>query len=84
MDFYHYRVVVYTHCQHTFQFKLIVKVHVASYDPFKLVVYSDSSMGNLPDGGTQGGHFIMLMGEIGNSPLYPGSQNASGELYGVP
>ncbi len=34
VDFYHYRVVVYTHCQHTFQFKQRVKVHVASYDPF--------------------------------------------------
>ncbi len=36
----------------------------------KLVVYSDSSMGNLPDGGTQGRHFIMLMGENGKfSPI---------------
>ena len=36
----------------------------------KLVVYSDSSMGNLQDGGTQGGHFIMLMGENGKfSPI---------------
>lgn len=31
----------------------------------KLVVLSDSFMGNLPDGGTQGGHLIMLMGEDG-------------------
>lgn len=36
----------------------------------KLVVFSDSSMGNLPDGGTQGGHLIMLMGEAGRfSPI---------------
>ncbi len=35
VDLYHYRVVVYTHCQHTFQFKQLVKVHVALYDPFK-------------------------------------------------
>ncbi len=35
VDFYHYRVVVYTHCQHTFQFKQHVKVHVAVYDPYK-------------------------------------------------
>ncbi len=35
MDFYHYMVVVYTHCQHTFQFKQLVKVHVALYDIFK-------------------------------------------------
>ncbi len=31
--FYHYKVVVYTHCQHTFQFKQLVKVHVASDEP---------------------------------------------------
>lgn len=36
----------------------------------KLVVFSDSSMGNLSDGGTQGGHFVMLMGEDGKfSPI---------------
>ncbi|KAK9523757.1 hypothetical protein VZT92_017657 [Zoarces viviparus] len=36
----------------------------------KLVVFSDSSMGNLPDGGTQGGHLVMLMGENGRfSPI---------------
>ncbi len=34
------------------------------------MVSSDSSMGNLPDRGTQGGHFIMLMGENGKfSPI---------------
>ncbi len=38
MDLYYYRVVVYTHCQHTFQFKQLVKVHVASDDPFKFGV----------------------------------------------
>ncbi len=37
VDFYHYMVVVYTHCQHTFQLKQLVKVHVALYDPFKLI-----------------------------------------------
>ncbi len=36
VDFYHYRVVVYTHCQHTFMFKQHVKVHFTSDDPFKL------------------------------------------------
>ncbi len=36
---YHYMVVVYTHCQHTFQFKQLVKVHVASDDPFKGLVH---------------------------------------------
>ncbi len=35
VDFYHYRVVVYTRCQHTFQFKQLIKVHVALYDHFK-------------------------------------------------
>ncbi len=29
IDFYHYRVVVYTHCQHTFMFKRHIKVHFA-------------------------------------------------------
>ncbi len=36
----------------------------------KMVVYSDASFGNLSDGGTQGGHLIVLMGENGKfSPL---------------
>ncbi len=35
VDFYHYRVVMYTHCQHTFKFKQLVKVHAALYGPFK-------------------------------------------------
>ncbi len=34
VDFYHYRVVVYTHCQHTFMFKQHAKVSFASDDPF--------------------------------------------------
>ena len=37
--------------------------HLGKDDSLKLVVFSDSSMGNLPDGGTQGGHLILLMGE---------------------
>ncbi len=32
-----YSVVVCTHCQYTFHFKQLVKVHVASDDPFKAV-----------------------------------------------
>ena len=32
-------------------------------DVTKLVIYSDFSSGNLPDGGTQGGHVIFLTGE---------------------
>ncbi len=35
VDISYYRVVVYRHCQHTFQFKLLVNLHVASDDPFK-------------------------------------------------
>ncbi len=35
VDFYHNRVVVYKHCQHTFMFKLHVEVNFASDDPFK-------------------------------------------------
>ena len=36
----------------------------------KMVTFSDASFGNLSDGGTQGGHFIVLMGENGRfSPL---------------
>ena len=27
----------------------------------KLVVFSDASFSNLPDGGSQGGHFVVLM-----------------------
>ncbi len=35
-----------------------------------MVVYSDASFGNISDGGTQGGHLIVLMGENGKfSPL---------------
>jgi ABC-type enterobactin transport system permease subunit len=36
----------------------------------KLVVFSDASLENLKDGGTQGGHLIVLMGEEGRfSPI---------------
>ena len=36
-------------------------------DSLKLVVFSEASMGNLPDSGTQGGHLIVLMGKEGFS-----------------
>ncbi len=36
VDFYHYRVDVYKHCQHTFMFKQHVKVNFASDDPFQI------------------------------------------------
>ncbi len=35
VDYHHYWVVVYTHCQHKFMFKQHVKVNFASDDPFK-------------------------------------------------
>ena len=38
MDFYHDRMVVYRHCQQTFQCNQLVKVHVPLYDPFKEIV----------------------------------------------
>ena len=39
-------------------------------DVTKLMIYNDASLGNLPDGGTQGGHVIFLVGEDGRiSPL---------------
>lgn len=44
--------------------------HVGKDDSLKLVVFSDASLGNLTDGGTQGGHLIVLMGEGGRfSPI---------------
>ena len=49
----------------TLRFQYLGKV-----SSLKLVVFSDSSMGNLPDGGTQSGQLIMLMGEVGRfSPI---------------
>lgn len=39
-------------------------------ESLEMVIFSDSSLGNLPDGGTQGGHLVLLMGEDGRfSPL---------------
>ena len=39
-------------------------------EKLQLVVFSDASLGNLPHGGTQGGHLILLMGQNGKfSPL---------------
>lgn len=44
--------------------------NLGNEDFLRLVVFSDASMGNLPDGGTQGGHLIVLMGEDGRfSPI---------------
>lgn len=44
--------------------------HLGRDDSLKLVIYSDASLGNLRDGGSQGGYFIFLAGENGLiSPL---------------
>ena len=44
--------------------------HLGNNDALHLTVFSDASLGNLPDGGTQGGTLITLMGENGKfSPL---------------
>lgn len=44
--------------------------HLGNDHALKLVMFSDASFGNLPDGGSQGGHLIVLMGEDGKfSPL---------------
>jgi hypothetical protein len=52
--------------------KLTLKFqHLGSEDKLHLLVYSDASLGNLYDGGTQGGHIILLVGQDGLfSPLY--------------
>ncbi len=46
MDFYHYSLDVYTHCQHTFMFKH-VKVNFAFNDPFNHSVLNGSEGGSL-------------------------------------
>lgn len=45
--------------------------HLGNSDDLSLVVFSDASLGNLPDGGTQGGALIALMEKTGKfSPLF--------------
>ena len=36
---------------------------------WRIVSFSDASWGNLPDGGSQGGHLIFLVGECGVANL---------------
>lgn len=44
--------------------------YLGNNNALNLTVFSDASLGNLPDGGTQGGTLITLMGESGTfSPL---------------
>ncbi|VDI62952.1 Hypothetical predicted protein [Mytilus galloprovincialis] len=45
--------------------KANVQTKLGNDNAIRLVVFSDSSLGNLSDGGTQGGHFIVLVGENG-------------------
>jgi hypothetical protein len=50
--------------------KVSLKFHNLGYVSPQLVVFSDFSLGHLPDGGTQGGHLIVIMGQEGKfSPL---------------
>lgn len=45
--------------------------HLGKSKDLSLIVFSDASLGNLPDGGTQGGALIALMGRTGKfSPLF--------------
>lgn len=49
---------------------VLIFQHLGSDSALRMIVFSDASFGNLPDGGTQGGHLIILMGENGKfSPL---------------
>jgi len=50
-------MVVYRHCQHTFQYNQLVKVHVPIYDPFnkknnKKKVYCNPVYWHMPNGNT--------------------------------
>jgi len=50
--------------------KLRLQFQYLGEKDLEIVVFSDSSLGNLPDGGTQGGHLILLVGENGRfSPI---------------
>lgn len=43
--------------------------HLGDNDALTLTVFSDALLGNLPDGGTQGGTLITLMGDTGKISL---------------
>lgn len=44
--------------------------HLGKDSQLKMITFTDASFGNLSDGGTQGGHLIVLMGENGKfSPI---------------
>ena len=49
--------------------KLVLKFQQLA-EPLQLVIFADASFANLPDGGTQGGHLILLMDKTGKfSPI---------------
>ena len=49
--------------------------HLGENHDLKLMVFSDAAMGNLADGGSQGGYLIPLVGERGKfSPIWWGSK----------
>ena len=50
--------------------------HLGKDSSLKLVVFNDSSMGNLPDGGAR----TLLMGKMEDSHLYAGNHKESEEL----
>ena len=49
--------------------------NLGSKNELKLVVFSDASLGNMPNGGSQGGYLILLVGESGKfSPIWCNSK----------
>ncbi|MEQ2270834.1 hypothetical protein XENORESO_014700, partial [Xenotaenia resolanae] len=54
--------------------------HIGEDSNLKMDTFTDASFGNLSDGGTQGGHFIVLMGDDGGSLPFHGSQRELREL----
>ena len=45
--------------------------HLGSHDQLQLMIFSDAALGNLPDGGSQGGYIIFLTGASGKvSPIW--------------
>ena len=45
--------------------------NLGSKNELKLVVFSDASLGNMPNGGSQGGYLVLLVGESGKfSPIW--------------
>ncbi|KAJ8050479.1 hypothetical protein HOLleu_03699 [Holothuria leucospilota] len=51
--------------QNASRFERLKDHHLGKESSLKLIVYSDASLGNLPDDGSQGGYFIFLAGDNG-------------------